>query len=404
MEHISKLKTLGLTSLTLGLALALILYPQDALSASLRGLDLWWEVVFPSLLPFFITAELMIGFGVVHGLGALSERFMRPLFNVPGCGGFVWVMGMASGYPAGAKWTADLRRNGQVTRTEAERLVAFTNASSPLFIFGAIAVGFFHNAALGFLIAAAHYGGNFLVGIAMRFYKRNEKSDDTRTAPATWRTAFLTMHSSRLEDGRSIGKLMGDAVTRSVDTLLMVGGFIMLFSVLTELLKQTGVIHLVSHLLTAMQVPASFHVPMVAGLLEMTTGIGAITQTTEPLLAQLMLVAFLLGFHGFSIQAQIASILANTDIRFKPYAIARLAHGTIATFLTFFLYHFYERWSLESSIPIWNPEENFTLTILEFFQHNGPPLTLLMVAIMIFVKWNRRHVPDQKTNHYEKNS
>ena len=33
---------------------------------------------------------------------------MRPLFRVPGVGGFVWAMGMASGFPAGAKFTARL--------------------------------------------------------------------------------------------------------------------------------------------------------------------------------------------------------------------------------------------------------------------------------------------------------
>ncbi len=373
--------------MTTTLAIALILYPSDALAASLRGLDLWWEIVFPSLLPFFITAEFLIGFGVVHGLGALSERFMRPLFNVPGCGGFVWVMGMASGYPSGAKWTADLRKKGQVSRIEAERLVAFTNASSPLFIFGAIAVGFFHDASLGILIAIAHYGGNFLVGIGMRYYKRNEDVSTSDMRSSTWKDAFSKMHDSRLEDGRTLGKLMGDAVTRSVDTLLMVGGFIMLFSVLTELLKQTGAIHIFSHLLALTGLPAAFHVPFTAGMLELTTGIGAITETHEPLVAQLLIVSFILGFHGFSIQAQIASILAETDIRFKPYALARVAHGVIAAFLTYILYYAYRPFQTQT-LPMWNPNENFTTPIIDFFNHYGPPITLMMIMLMIIVKWN----------------
>ncbi|TGB05495.1 sporulation integral membrane protein YlbJ [Halobacillus salinus] len=393
------MKTLVLTSLTLLFAIALIVYPQAALKASLRGLDLWWEVVFPSLLPFFITAELMIGFGLVHGLGALSERLMRPLFNVPGCGGFVWVMGMASGYPAGAKWTADLRKNGQVSRAEAERLVAFTNASSPLFIFGAIAVGFFHSAKLGFLIALCHYGGNFLVGIGMRYYKKDETSLERASRNPGLRNAFDTMHSSRLQDGRSIGKLMGDAVTKSVDTLLMVGGFIMLFSVMTELLKQTGMIHLVSHGLTWLQIPYNFHIPIVSGMLEMTTGIGSITATSEPLLAQLMLVSFLLGFHGFSIQAQIASILASTDISFKPYAMARIAHGTIAALLMIGVYEIYERWSLESILPLWEPTQDQIRSLMLFFEQNGPPVTIIMLASMMFIKVKRNR---EKTTHYQR--
>lgn len=98
---------------------------------------------------------------------------MRPLFRVPGTGGFVWAMGLASGYPAGAKLTARLWKDKRITTIEAERLVAFTNSSNPLFLFGAIAIGFFHDPALGIVLAFAHYGGNVLVGIMMRFHGRN---------------------------------------------------------------------------------------------------------------------------------------------------------------------------------------------------------------------------------------
>ncbi len=92
---------------------------------------------------FFITAELLIGFGFVKFIGVLCEPIMRPLFNVPGVGSFAWAMGMASGYPTGAKIATRLREEKQLTRIQAERLVSFTNASSPLFIFGAVSVGFF---------------------------------------------------------------------------------------------------------------------------------------------------------------------------------------------------------------------------------------------------------------------
>lgn len=124
------------------LTFSLVLHPQAALQASIRGLNIWWEVVFPSLLPFFIIAELLISIGVVKFIGVILEPLMRPLFRVPGIGGFVWAMGMASGFPAGAKLSARLRKSNQLTQIEAERLVSFTNSSNPLFIFGAVSIGF----------------------------------------------------------------------------------------------------------------------------------------------------------------------------------------------------------------------------------------------------------------------
>ena len=83
--------------------------PQAALQASIRGLNIWWEVVFPSLLPFFIIAELLISIGVVKFIGVILEPLMRPLFRVPGIGGFVWAMEWLL-VSAGAKLSARLRK------------------------------------------------------------------------------------------------------------------------------------------------------------------------------------------------------------------------------------------------------------------------------------------------------
>lgn len=162
------------------MTIALIRFPDQSLEAGIRGLNMWWEVVFPSLLPFFITAELLLAFGVVKFFGILFEPIMRPLFNVPGSGSFGWMMGMASGYPTGAKITARLREEKQLSKIEAERLVSFTNNSSPLFIFGAISAGFFHDLKLGALLAVCHYTSNAMVGICMRFYGRKEEATDRK--------------------------------------------------------------------------------------------------------------------------------------------------------------------------------------------------------------------------------
>lgn len=139
----SKFKTIVLALSASLLALALISFPGVAVDASKNGLNTWWTIVFPSLLPFLILSEILIGFGVVRFIGVLLEPIMRPLFKVPGVGGFVWAMGMVSGFPTGAKLTARMREEKQLTRTEAERLVSFSNASNPMFIIGAVSASFF---------------------------------------------------------------------------------------------------------------------------------------------------------------------------------------------------------------------------------------------------------------------
>ncbi|MFW5981083.1 MAG: sporulation integral membrane protein YlbJ, partial [bacterium] len=68
------------------ITVCIIIFSEHAFEAAIEGLDIWWTVVFPSLLPFFIIAEILMGLGVVHFLGALLEPLMRPVFKVPGVG------------------------------------------------------------------------------------------------------------------------------------------------------------------------------------------------------------------------------------------------------------------------------------------------------------------------------
>ncbi|WP_096202223.1 sporulation integral membrane protein YlbJ [Bacillus sp. FJAT-45350] len=325
--------------LATGFAASLMIFPKESFEASMRGMSMWWDVVFPSLLPFFIVSELLIGFGVVTFLGALLEPLMRPVFRVPGVGGFVWAMGLASGYPAGAKLTARLRQEKKLTRIEAERLVSFTNSSNPLFIFGAIAIGFFHNATLGIVLALAHYLGNICVGIMMRFHGigdlEEENNKQNNKNKVTIKGALKQLHQERIKDGRAIGQLLGDAVQSSVHTLLKVGGFIVLFSVLNNVLSLVGIAAILSTVLSIIlaffQLPSSLSLPLISGMFEITLG-GQMASETESatLLQQVIITSFILAFSGFSVQAQVASILGETDIRFKPFFIARIFHGFFA--------------------------------------------------------------------------
>ncbi len=396
------LKTIVLAILATSLTASLMIYPKESFEASLRGLTMWWEVVFPSLLPFFIVSELLIGFGVVTFIGTLLNPFMRPVFRVPGVGGFVWAMGLASGFPAGAKLTARLRQEKQLTRLEAERLVSFTNASNPLFIFGAVAVGFFHNPALGVILALAHYIGNFCVGFIMRFHGGKEilVKEEEKNQGKGLKHALNSLHRERLKDGRPIGKLLGDAVQSSINTLLMIGGFIILFSVLNKLLSLIGVITVLSSFtsifLTFLSISSELSIPLISGLFEITLG-SQMTSEAENvlLLQQVIIVSFILAFSGFSVQAQVASILADTDIRFKPYFIARIMHGFIASLVVIILWKpFYVNQvgaSSDGTIPVFLQEQTWSwlLTGWNGIVQFGSMITVFSLVLYIIIRSKR---------------
>lgn len=335
------------------LTLALVLYPEEGFKAGISGLKLFWDSVFPALLPFFILSELLLGIGVVHALGVVLEPLMRPLFNVPGVGAFALSMGLAAGYPMDAVITAKFRKNKLCNRIEGERLLAFTNTADPLFMFGAVAVGMFKSPQLGMLLAIAHYIAAFLVGVTFKFYgigkKHRNVQDDVIEAPvqvrgSIFKRAYAEMLRARAEDGRPLGKLLGDSVNDSMKTLFMILGFIIFFAVLFKVLTLIGIIPLL-----AVPVAALFHIfgldislvhPFLAGLFEIDIGSAAAAQAQAPLIQQLIIVSFIIAWSGLSVHAQVASVLMGSDIRMKPYMLARLLHAVLAGVITLFVYNF----------------------------------------------------------------
>ena len=59
------------------------------------------------------------------------------------------------------------------------------------------------------------------------------------------------MHRARLLDGRTTGALLQDAVQAALRLMIVVGGLVVVFSVIMELLKQAGAIGALSEAVTA---------------------------------------------------------------------------------------------------------------------------------------------------------
>lgn len=361
----------------------IIIFSEQAFYAALDGLKVWWEVVFPSLLPFFIIAEILMGLGVVHFMGALLEPLMRPVFKVPGVGAFAMAMGLASGYPIGAKITGNLRRKKLCSKTEAERLVSFTNTADPVFMIGAVAVGMFHRADLGIIFAAAHYISSLLVGFVLRFYKGSGEKESiivnkTRRRKNILSYAVDELIEARKKDGRSTGELIGDSIKESINTLLMVGGFIILFSVITKMFIVTGLISTISGLLMLVLKPLGLAetmvLPLISGFFEITNGANLASQAQAPLLHQVIIANAIIAWSGMSVHAQVATMVNGTDIKLKPYIFARILQSILAGFLTIFLFK-----------PFQNTIQTTFLPFLEGFNTQSGFIMISAIFLLILL-------------------
>ena len=136
--YVIKIKKYIIPLFIMLLLICIICFSKSSLETARNSFMLWVNSVVPSLLPFFICIELLKQTNFMEVVGKALNPIMYPLFNVPGAGAFALAMGITSGYPVGAKVAKDLYKDGLCTKTEAERLISFTNSSGPLFIIGAV--------------------------------------------------------------------------------------------------------------------------------------------------------------------------------------------------------------------------------------------------------------------------
>ncbi|MFD0711227.1 nucleoside recognition domain-containing protein [Paenibacillus sp. GCM10027626] len=323
-------RTIVLALLSLALVAAIIYQPGDAFAASLQGLTVWWTIVFPGLLPFFTLLELMMALGVVHGFGTLLEPVTRRVLRLPGESALALVTGWLGGFPAGAEATAALRQQNLVTRQEGQHLLAFSHMPNPLFMLLVVGAGFFRRPELGLAIAISLWLACIITALLFRFRHAASEAGNAasvKPGPSPLRRAANAMNDARIRDGRSFGKVLGDSVTISVAKLMAVGGFMMLASVVVQLLNS-----LMSQPFLSLLIP---------GLLE--SHLGAYTASLAKLgIAgadvpwQAAFAAAFLAWGGICALLQAGNAIARTDLSLIRLALSRLFQAALAFIIALF--------------------------------------------------------------------
>lgn len=213
--------------------LCLVIFSKSNLTAAKAGLLLWANQVVPSLLPFFMATEMLSYTNIVTKIGKCLDPIMRPLFNVPGCGAYAFIMGIISGYPVGAKIVSNFRRQGLCTKEEAERLVAFTNNSGPLFILGTVGITFFSNTLIGILLLVTHILAGISVGLLFRFWK------NPKTSKNTFHSHYTLSSEKETVCFANLGEVLGKSILSAINSVMVIGGFVVLFSVILSILEKS---------------------------------------------------------------------------------------------------------------------------------------------------------------------
>lgn len=350
----------------------LLRFPDAMILASSEGLSLWLTKVFPSLFPFMVTCSVLMQIGAAQACGRLLSPIMRPLFHLPGIAAFPYFLGVLSGYPMGAKTTAVLYQKGQLTLDDAKHILVFSNNPGPLFLIGTVGSVFLGNPVWGYALLFCTFGGATVTGILYGIFK---KKSSTYASKATAEIDTLSNTMPFLD-------ALSFSIQNSMMTLLQIGGYLILFCVISRALSEIGLYGLLEAFLSRLPVSSAYLEGFFSGILEMTNGASLISQSGDSMRLKLSSICFLTSFGGLSILGQTLSILQEMPIKKSAYCLAKICNGGIST-LFFLLFYTHFQKIAQKTVPAFHAlaETAFTYSFSIWY---------FLFAAALVLLWRRR--------------
>ena len=293
----------------------LLCYSKAVSAAMTQALALCVQVLLPSLFPFFVLSSMVISTGVIQRLSPRLEKPFQWLFGLPGSFGAALLLGAAGGYPVGAKTIATLYQQGQCSRRDAEKALRFCNNAGPAFLISAVGASLLQDPHAGLNLYAVHVLSALIIGF---IYRKN--------------TDHVKYHCITADHMRSTAtiSLFLRAVTDAFSSFLNVSAFVLIFSVISTMLQQLPLIDSL-HCLPGGGI---LWYGLLAGFLELTSGVACLTQGGLPPSILLPALSFVCGWGGCSVQFQTISLLHDAGLSCRQYLKSKLLQGILAALIT----------------------------------------------------------------------
>ena len=293
-----RIKNILISAMCIFLIVLLVINPGKYTASCLNGFLLFGKNVLPCLFPFFFLTKLLGESDLIPKLSKKTEKLTKKLFRTSGNGSYIFLMSIISGYPLGAKLTADFFENKLISKSEAFKISTFTSTSGPLFIIGTVGVTFLKNYTLAIIIFVSHILGAVLNGILYRGYKKNETQSLAMKQPNKF--------------------MLSECMYSAISSILMVGGFIAFFTVLIDAVLSFKI----------------FNSPgikiAVSSLIEVTRGLFELSSSSLSATLKGTLACIFISFGGFSIHAQAFAFLSKCSVPYYKFFLQKTTHAILS--------------------------------------------------------------------------
>ena len=271
------------------------------------ALNIWVNNLIPTLFPFFIISDILINYNFSSYVPKIFKDMCKYLFNITDNMIIILILSIISGFPSNARNTRTFYDNGEISLDEANHILIFSHFSNPLFILTTIAVFFFGDKNVGWILLISHYLSNLILGILFRnYFNHNDKVSKKNTMDVDFGNVFV------------------GAIKKSIDTILLICGIVTVFMLLSSIVINTFNFD-------------SYNSMIVKGILEITIGIEALGKLGIPMIYKIVIASGFLAFGGFSVHMQVVSQIADTDISYKYFFIGRFYQMILSSLISYLI-------------------------------------------------------------------
>lgn len=299
----------------------LVANPNRYIKVCLEGILVFGKNILPALFPFIFFTKLLTSTGYVEHISNHLSPITKKLYNAPAISAYVFLMSILSGYPLGAKITADLYEKGEISREEAHRICSFTSNSGPMFIIGTVGVGMMANAKIGYIILISHIISALLNGTIYKKYTP-KYVELTLPAPSQNKKKDLTL---------------SECMENSIISVLLIGGYIAIFFIITEILSALNIFYPVIKLLEMLGIEGSISTGVINGLFEITNGCKSISVLDINVKLKTILASFIISFGGLAVAFQGLTFLDKFKISKRFFFLQKFTQAIISTVITIIL-------------------------------------------------------------------
>lgn len=314
-NHTKKNRTLVRCGLFLFLIL-IITQPISAVNGAKTGLLLWFNTVLPTLLPFIILSNFIIRFQVTNYICKIFSPILKRIFHISDIGCYPIIIGILSGYPMGAKTCSDLIKEGLLEKEEGQYIMLLVGNASYMFLTSFLAVSSLAIPGKKYQILALIYLSSIISATLYRIISRNRSK-----RIATSHNMVPISIAEYTEETPLSMTTVDHCILDGFTTITKVGGYIIMFSVLTQILS--GLLETIG--------PVRF---ILLASLEITIGIYLVATSTMALAKKIVLTITITSFGGFSSLAQIGSVIENSGLSLKSYLCFKIINCFIAFLLS----------------------------------------------------------------------